>query len=81
MTLQPAPDMTRLLRAHAVPFCDAPADEGAGASRSPLLSGALRDRVLHVAGTLAGILRPRPLPTAGTHSWRRGPPAWPSGVA
>jgi len=54
MTFQPAPDMARLMCVHAVPFCDAPADEGAGASRSPLLSGALRDRVLHVAGTLAG---------------------------
>jgi hypothetical protein len=50
MTFQPAPDMARLMCVHAVPFCDAPADEGAGASRSPLLSGALRDRVLHVAG-------------------------------
>ena len=57
MTFQPAPDMARLMCVHAVPFCDAPADEGAGASRSPLLSGALRNRVLHVAGTLAGILR------------------------
>ena len=64
ITFQPAPDMARLMCVHAVPFCDAPA-EGAGASRSPLLSGALRDRVLHVAGTLAGILRPRPRRAAG----------------
>jgi len=81
MTFQPAPDMARLMCVHAVPFCDAPADEGAGASRSPLLSGALRDRVLHVAGTLAGIPSPAPAPAGGTHPWRPGPPAWPSGVA
>jgi hypothetical protein len=60
MTLQPAPDMARLMCVHAVPFCDAPADEGAGASRSPLLSGAFKDQALHLAGALAGILRPRP---------------------
>src|SRR5437764_6781800 len=50
------------MRVHAAPFRDAPA-EGAGASRPPLLSGALKDRALHLAGTLAGTLRPAP--TAG----------------
>jgi hypothetical protein len=58
MTLQPAPDMARLMCVHAVPFCDAPADEGAGASRSPLLSGALKDQALHLAGALAETLCP-----------------------
>src|SRR5437763_5994 len=58
MTLQPAPDMTRPMRVHAVPLRDAPADEGAGASRPPLLSGALKDQALHLAGTLAGTLCP-----------------------
>src|SRR5258707_2390119 len=48
------------MRVHAAPFRDAPADEGAGASRPPLLSGALRDRALHVAGALPGTLRPAP---------------------
>jgi class I lanthipeptide synthase len=47
------------MRVHAAPFRDAPA-EGAGASRPPLLSGALKDRALHLAGTLAGTLRPAP---------------------
>ena len=32
----------------------------AGASRHPLLSGALKDRALHLAGTLAETLRPAP---------------------
>src|SRR5438034_6381160 len=50
------------MRVHAAPFRDAPA-EGAGASRPPLLSGALKDRALHLAGTLAGTLCPAP--TAG----------------
>ena len=58
MTLQPAPDMTRLMRVHAAPVRDAPADEGAGASRTPLLSGALQDQALHLAGTLVQTLRP-----------------------
>src|SRR5256885_8884688 len=48
------------MRVHAAPFRDAPADEGAGASRPRLLSGALRDRALNVAGALAGTLRPAP---------------------
>ena len=43
----------------AAPARDAPA-EGAGASRPPLLSGALKDRALHLAGTLAETLRPAP---------------------
>ena len=60
MTLQPAPDVSRLMCVHAVPFCDAPAIEGAGASRPPLLSGALRNQALHLAGTLAETLRPAP---------------------
>src|SRR5690242_7456705 len=60
MTLQPAPDMTRLMRVHAAPFRDAPPVEGSGASRPPLLSGTLRDRALHVAGALAETLRPAP---------------------
>src|SRR5258707_7143107 len=58
MTLQPAPDMTRLVPVHAAPVRDAPAVEGAGASRPPLLSGALRKQALHLAGTLAETLRP-----------------------
>src|SRR5690348_255641 len=59
MTLQPAPDRTRLAGVHAVPLCDAPAGS-AGASRPPLLSGALKDRALHLAGALAETLRPAP---------------------
>jgi lantibiotic biosynthesis protein len=60
MTLQPVPDMTRLMRVHAAPLRDAPVTEGAGASRPPLLSGALRDHALRLAGTLAETLRPAP---------------------
>ena len=45
------------MRAPAAPSRDAPA-EGAGASRRPLLSGPLRDRALHLAGTLAETLHP-----------------------
>jgi lantibiotic modifying enzyme len=48
------------MRVHAAPVRDAPVIEGAGASRLPLLSGALKDRALHLAGTLAGTLRPTP---------------------
>lgn len=48
------------MRVHAAPDSDAPVTEGAGASRPPLLSGALRDRALHLAGTLAGTLCPAP---------------------
>jgi class I lanthipeptide synthase len=47
------------MRAPAAPIRDAPA-EGAGASRRPLLSGALRDRALHLAGRLAETLHPAP---------------------
>ena len=47
------------MRVHAAPFRDAPA-EGAGASRPPLLSGALRNQALHLAGTLAETLRSAP---------------------
>jgi lantibiotic biosynthesis protein len=60
MTLQPAPDMTRLMRVHAAPLRDAPVTEGAGVSRPPLLSGALRDHALRLAGALAETLRPAP---------------------
>src|SRR5256884_7757813 len=48
------------MRVHAAPVRDAPADEGAGASRPPLLSGALRNQALHLAGALAGTLRSAP---------------------
>src|SRR5256714_3589505 len=44
------------MRVHAAPTRDAPVTEGAGASRPPLLSGPLRDRALHLAGTLAETL-------------------------
>src|SRR5258706_276563 len=47
------------MRMHAAQVRDAPA-EGAGASRAPLLSGALKDRALHLASTLAETLRPAP---------------------
>lgn len=60
-TLQSAQDVTRLMRVHAAPLRDAPAVKAAGASRPPLLSGALRDRALHLAGTLAETLRPAPV--------------------
>jgi lantibiotic biosynthesis protein len=45
------------MRAHAVPDSDALVTEGAGASPVPLLSGTLRDRALHLAGTLTRTLR------------------------
>jgi lantibiotic biosynthesis protein len=41
------------MRAPAAQVRDAPVLEGAGASRFPLLSGALKDRALRLAGTLA----------------------------
>jgi hypothetical protein len=44
----------------AVPVCDAPVEEGAGASRPPLLSGALKDQALRLAGTLAEALHATP---------------------
>jgi len=46
------------MRVHAAPVRDAPAVEGAGASRPPLLSGALRNQALHLADALAETLRP-----------------------
>jgi hypothetical protein len=47
------------MRMHAVPPSDAPAGrEVAGASRRPLLSGRLRDSVLHLAGALTQTLPP-----------------------
>ena len=48
------------MRAHAAPDSDAPVTEGAGASPVPLLSGALKDRALHLAGELTETLRPAP---------------------
>ena len=48
------------MRVHAAPVRDAPVTEGAGASRPPLLSGALKDRALHLADTFAETLRPAP---------------------
>src|SRR6476659_3178660 len=50
---QPAgPGRGRLMRVHAASDSDAPVTEGAGASPLPLLSGALKDRALHLAGVL-----------------------------
>ena len=46
------------MRVHASPDSDAPVSEGAGASPPPLLSGALRDRALHLADALTETLRP-----------------------
>jgi lantibiotic biosynthesis protein len=46
------------MRVHAALTRDAPVIEGAGASRPPLLSGALKDQALDLAGTLADALRP-----------------------
>ena len=66
MTLQPAPDMTRLMPVHAAPVRDAPVVvEGAGASPPSLLSGALRNQAFHLAGTLAETLRPAAADAAG----------------
>jgi lantibiotic modifying enzyme len=48
------------MRLHAAPGSDAPVTEGAGASRPPLLSGALKDRALHLVGTLVESLSPAP---------------------
>ena len=48
------------MRVHAAPDSDAPVTEGAGASPVPLLSGALKDRALHLAGELTETLRPAP---------------------
>lgn len=48
------------MRAHAAPDSDAPVTEGAGASPVPLLSGALKDRALHLVGALTETLRPAP---------------------
>ena len=41
------------MRVHAAPDGDAPAAERAGASHQPLLSGALKDRAVQLASTLA----------------------------
>ena len=51
------------MRVHAAPDSDAPVSEGAGASRPPLLSGALKDRALHLVGTL--VETPGPAPASG----------------
>jgi lantibiotic biosynthesis protein len=48
------------MRAHAALDSDAPATEGAGASRLPLLSGALKDRALDLADALAESLHAAP---------------------
>jgi lantibiotic biosynthesis protein len=48
------------MRVHAAPDSGAPVTEGAGAPPVPLLSGALKDRALHLAGALTGTLRPAP---------------------
>src|SRR6267378_6120712 len=48
------------MRVPAAVVRDAPVLEGAGASRPPLLSGALKNRALHLAGTLAEALHPAP---------------------
>src|SRR5438874_2094900 len=47
------------MRVHAAAARDAPA-EGAGASRAPLLSGALKNQALDLAGALAATLRRTP---------------------
>jgi len=52
------------MRVHAAAARDAPVTEGAGASRFPLLSGALKDRALHLVGTLTETLSPA---TAADH--------------
>src|SRR5690348_7354709 len=63
-TRRPADDASadsgwdRLMRLHAVPDSDAPVTEGAGASPLPLLSGALKDRALHLVGALTETLQP-----------------------
>lgn len=48
------------MRVHASADSDAPVSEGAGASPLPLLSGALKDRALRLAGALTETLRPAP---------------------
>ena len=48
------------MRVHAAPDSDAPVTEGAGASLLPLLSGALKDRALNLAGTLTETLSATP---------------------
>ena len=48
------------MHVHAAPDSDAPVSEGAGASQQPLLSGALKDRALQLAGTLAETLSVTP---------------------
>jgi lantibiotic modifying enzyme len=46
------------MRVHAAPDSDAPVSEGAGASRQPLLSGALKDRARQLADALTESIRP-----------------------
>ena len=46
------------MRVQAAPDSDAPATEGAGASRHPLLSGELKDRARSLTDTLLQALRP-----------------------
>jgi lantibiotic biosynthesis protein len=48
------------MRVSVAPIRDAPVLEGAGASRTPLLSGAHKDGALRLAGTLAETLRSAP---------------------
>ena len=56
------------MRVHAAPDSDAPVTEGAGASPVPLLSGALKDRALHLVGALTEALRPAPAADHGDAS-------------
>jgi lantibiotic modifying enzyme len=66
----PVPD--RLMRVHAAPAGDAPVTEGAGASPYPLLSGALQDRALRLAGALAETIRPMVMADHGNGSLASG---------
>lgn len=54
------PGADRLMRIGDAAIPDAPATPVTGASGRPLLSGALRDRALHLAGSLRKSLRPAP---------------------
>jgi class I lanthipeptide synthase len=56
------------MQVHAAPDSDAPVTEGAGASPLPLLSGALKDRALHLVGALTEALRPAPAAGRGDAS-------------
>jgi lantibiotic biosynthesis protein len=57
---------------HAAPDSDAPVTEGAGASPQPLLSGALRDRAVDLADTLAETFRPAQAAGSGDGSLSYG---------